>query len=413
MNDDSSRDAHSEPNRIKSSQENQDQLSGRRQEPVFNDFDEDEDYEAADRDTDLVAAYDEDFDEEEYEDSPEDGDAEELDDDWQVLGNSAHTADNAENELTEPWDEDDEEPYDDEEIEEYDDDLGEDEFYDEEEGLDEQSFEEQVFEEKNLEEEEKPGERFATTTALAGLASDAGGAGAQWSRNDDYDASFNGSEQNVEAETQSWPLGMIIVGVVALALLAAGGYGVIQQRAETQEEIRQLRATLATAANPAEVESSRQELADAESQNEKLRATVQRLSDENRRLGDTIASLENQLAQQVSDLYPESQPQVAQNPTPTTAPEPPQTAPPATAQPVPQGKWFVNFSSYSQRSVADDWANKLEPLAGQAIVAANDRDGRTLYRVRIVGLADRAEARKVAEQLQTEYKLPPLWVGSE
>ncbi|MEM8661068.1 MAG: SPOR domain-containing protein [Pseudomonadota bacterium] len=408
MNDDSSRDAHSEPNRIKSSQENQDQLSGRRQEPVFNDFDEDEDYEAADRDTDLVAAYDEDFDEEDYEDSPEDGDAEELDDDWQVLGNSAHPADNAEDEPLEPWDEDDEEPYDDEEIEEYDDDLGEDEFYEDEEGLDGQGFEEE-----SLEEEEKPGERLATTTALAGLASNAGGAGTQWSRNDDYDASFNGSAQSVKSETQSWPLGMIIVGVVALALLAAGGYGVIQQRAETQEEIRQLRATLATAANPAEVEASRRELADAESQNEKLRATVQRLSDENRRLGDTIASLENQLTQQVSDLYPESQPAEAQTPTPTTTPEPPQTAPVATAQPAAQGKWFVNFSSYSQRSVADNWANKLEPLAGQAIVAANDRDGRTLYRVRIVGLADRAEARKVAEQLQAEYKLPPLWVGSD
>ena len=61
----------------------------------------------------------------------------------------------------------------------------------------------------------------------------------------------------------------------------------------------------------------------------------------------------------------------------------------------------------------ESWAKKLKPSAGNAVVAASSKDGKTFYRVRIVGLADRAAARKVAGQLESSYKLPPLWVGSD
>ena len=44
-------------------------------------------------------------------------------------------------------------------------------------------------------------------------------------------------------------LGLIAVAAVALMLLAAGGYGVIQERAEIEEELRQLRGTLTTVAS--------------------------------------------------------------------------------------------------------------------------------------------------------------------
>ncbi|MEM8563654.1 MAG: SPOR domain-containing protein [Pseudomonadota bacterium] len=400
MNDDSSRDTHSELGRTKNSHGSNEESTKVRTEPVFTDFDEDEDYEAADRDTDFVGVYDEDFDQEESIDSSTDTDTDELDDDWQVLGNSAQPDDGIE-EGSDAWEEEDD-PYGDDDLDEYDP-------YDED------------------DEDETPGRSLAQASTLAGLASSTPGVGGDWGRNQVYDTDFDSQVQEEASAQKSLPMGLIGVGVIALALLAAGGYGVVQERADSAEEIRQLRATLATTANPAEVEASRQAVAEAEAQNEKLRATVQRLSDENRRLGDTIASLENQLDQQVSALYPqassaeseepssasESPPEATPEPIPDQAPEPPNTGTASAATTVTEGKWFVNFSSYSQRSVAVDWANKLEPVAGSTIVAASDRDGRTLYRVRIIGLADRAEARKVAEQLQTEYKLPPLWVGSD
>ena len=98
---------------------------------------------------------------------------------------------------------------------------------------------------------------------------------------------------------------------------------------------------------------------------------------------------------------------------PAPAPKPAAKAKPAPATAAAEGDWFVNFSSYSQRSVAENWAKKLKPSAGKAIVASSTRDGKTFYRVRIIGLNDRAAARKVAGELESAYNLPPLWVGSD
>ena len=73
----------------------------------------------------------------------------------------------------------------------------------------------------------------------------------------------------------------------------------------------------------------------------------------------------------------------------------------------------MNFSSYSQRSTADKWAKKLAPTSGKAVVIPVTRDGQTLYRVRVVGLANRAQAQAVAGQLQAAHNLPALWVDRE
>jgi cell division septation protein DedD len=188
-------------------------------------------------------------------------------------------------------------------------------------------------------------------------------------------------EPEDEDSTRGWPMGMVIVGLVALGLLVAGGYGVIQQRAAAEAEIRQLQATL-----------------------------------DNRRLSDTAAGLEQQLeALQAAAAKPVSpKPAAAAKPARTTSTSPGTAAPQAnTAGGAASGNWFVNFSSYSQRSVADSWAKKLAPSSGKAVVLPVTRDGQTLYRVRVVGLASRAQAQEVAGQLQAAYKLPELWVDRE
>ncbi|MEZ5570596.1 MAG: SPOR domain-containing protein [Halioglobus sp.] len=254
-----------------------------------------------------------------------------------------------------------------------------------------------------------------------------------------------GFEKEEETEHQNWPLGLIAVAFVALALLAAGGYGVMQQRAATEEELRELRAALATAASPEEVRTSRGALEVLQVSYDKLAAEAETLSLENRRLADTVAGLEAQLSAQQSTMTksisaakkPES-PTPANDTTPdapiqsaTSSVEPakPVTAEPAAPKPAPakaaskpaatqtiaatSGPWFVNFGSYAMRNMADTWAARLHPSAGKVIIAPNTKDGKTLYRVRVVGLASRDSAKEVARKLEAEQRVSELWVGKE
>jgi cell division protein FtsN len=258
----------------------------------------------------------------------------------------------------------------------------------------------------------------------------------EWLEEEDFDEE--------EESDQKWPLGLIAVAGVALVLLAAGGYGVIQQRAATEEELRQLRATLATSENHAETSANRDALQELKLSNEKLAATAEALTLENRRLADTVAGLQAQLGVQQAVLTktvpaakvqePESTPAAAPQPVapksaaPNSAtpkptapkpaaavslPPPPASAPPSSAAAPSSGPWFVNFGSYGSREVAESWAGKLLPGAGKVIVAPNTRDGQTLYRLRVIGLSSKSSAEEVARKLEREQRVSQLWVGRE
>lgn len=220
-------------------------------------------------------------------------------------------------------------------------------------------------------------------------------------------------QEDYEEPSSRWPLGLIAVAALALVLLAAGGYGVIQQRAADQEEIRSLRAQLATAVSPAEVTASNDVLLETRQRNVELSMALESMKLENRRLTDTVAGLEVQLEAQRKALA-----------RPAPAPEPPPAKPsPAPAKPTPAaaskpaspaptaGDWFVNFGSYSQREMAESWAARLKPSAGRSTVSTASKDGKTFYRVRIIGLDSRENADKIARQLESQYGLSKLWVG--
>ncbi|MAT92495.1 MAG: hypothetical protein CME59_07830 [Halioglobus sp.] len=229
-----------------------------------------------------------------------------------------------------------------------------------------------------------------------------------------------------EDRSGRWPVGLIAVGALALVLVFAGGYGVVQQRAQTEAELVELRAALATAASPEEVSASRNALQQARAETAGLSARNEALAAENQRLADTVAGLEAQLGALQAQAAPP--PAQARPAAPTPKPAPAKAKPAAVAKPAtpvaapapakptaaaPIGDWFVNFGSYSQREAAQAWVNKLKPAAGEAVVAQAARDGRTFYRVRVIGLADRAAADKVAAQLQKDWGLPKLWVGRQ
>jgi cell division septation protein DedD len=207
----------------------------------------------------------------------------------------------------------------------------------------------------------------------------------------------------------------------------------MQQRAATQEELRQLRATLATSANTQAMSAGREALQNMQQSYDKLSANAEALTLENRRLADTVAGLQAQLGVQQAVLtkaVPAAKPvesatareaaslqRVAPKPV-ATRPATPQPMPskPAAAQSAaeaPSGPWFVNFASYSSRSTAETWAKKLSPGAGRVVIVPSAKGGQTLYRVRVVGLASRGSAQEVARKLEAELRVAALWVGQE
>ena len=94
-----------------------------------------------------------------------------------------------------------------------------------------------------------------------------------------------------EDRTQSWPLGLIAVATVALMLLAAGGYGVMQERAETEEELRQLRETLTTVSSLEDTGASLKALQTLQQSYDGLTINAEALMRENRRLANAVACL--------------------------------------------------------------------------------------------------------------------------
>lgn len=242
-----------------------------------------------------------------------------------------------------------------------------------------------------------------------------------------------------EVEEEGLPLGLIAVGVLALLLVIAGAYGIMQQRSATAEQIRQLEASLATSTTPEEVTVTRAALQNAKEQIALLNARIDNLTRDNRSLSDTISGLESQLAAEqaalktanaraaaaarpaaVAPASPKpSAPSASEKPSAAPA-TPKPTAPAAAAAPaassattVQGGDWFVNFGSYGSESTARNWADRLKPEAGVVIVSPTSKDDRTFYRVRIVDLGSRQSAEAVAGQLQTTYGLPKLWVGQQ
>ena len=73
----------------------------------------------------------------------------------------------------------------------------------------------------------------------------------------------------------------------------------------------------------------------------------------------------------------------------------------------------MNFGSYASRAVAEDWAARLHPNAGKVIIAPVPKDGKTLYRLRVVGLGSKSVADSVAQKLQSQLQVSQLWVGKE
>jgi cell division septation protein DedD len=238
----------------------------------------------------------------------------------------------------------------------------------------------------------------------------------EWADDDEYyEAGDDGAP--------GWPLRLIVVAAIAVVLVVAGVYGVLQERAATEEELRELRATLATSANQEELRTTRDNLRELQQSHAALMTEAEALSVENRQLRESVAALEAELsATEQPAATPEPVEPAAASTEPAPAAPPPAapvTPPPANEPAAPEpaaplsGPWFVNFGSYSSRELAQSWAARLRPARGEVIVAPGTKDGKTYYRVRVVGLESKSSADLVARQLEAELQVPRLWVGQE
>lgn len=358
----------------------------------YNRFDEqDDDYEEPDRDTDCATIYTEDDDEEYYLDDPEPV-AEDI------FSERKRTDGDPDPEPDDEWAEDEDDEWD------------RDERWDDE----TQGAAGERDDDRDEEEDALPDNR----PHVAGLPPrhEMMDADLDWQEEDAY------PDEAVE-DTGMWPLSLIAVAVVAVLLLAAGGYGVLQQRSAMQEEIRQLQADLATAVAPAEAAASREAARDLEQRNGELQARFDALILENRRLEETVSGLEARLEERPVETEKPQAPPVAAStgadaPAPAVKPAPARTSPPQ-SKPVRAASaatgpgWFVNFGSYSQKAMAESWAARLQPPEGKVVVTTGSKGGELFYRVRVVELDSRDQAERTARKLEGDYGLSRLWVGSE
>lgn len=215
-----------------------------------------------------------------------------------------------------------------------------------------------------------------------------------------------------ESYNHPWPLGLFAAGIIALLLLAAGGYGVLEQRLETQKEVRQLRAKLATTTSNTEVAESRQAQRNLQIHNEELQSQIALLQTE-------ISVLHKELSAQSSKALIQSPGTASPPPAPKiVTPASVQKAPPSikatsTDSSIAENAWFVNFGSYKSETTANNWASRLSVNSGRIAVVPGEKKGTLYYRVRVLDLPSKEIAGKIALQLEQTHHLSRLWVGKQ
>jgi cell division septation protein DedD len=232
------------------------------------------------------------------------------------------------------------------------------------------------------------------------------------------------------ASRGSVPLWLLGAAAVSVLLLGLGGYGVVAERSELRRQVDALQAAAGESMSPAEAAGLRAAAERLTAENDELRSRLGTAEAERADLAERFATLEAELEARSSglaatmtaveparpDRAEPQRPEPAAKPAPKTAAKaaarPAVAAAPAPA-PVEEAGWFVNFSSSSSLDRAEAWAARLEPEAGTVTINPVDNDGRTLYRLRVVGLANRSEAVSVARDLERAHGLDSLWIGNQ
>ena len=80
---------------------------------------------------------------------------------------------------------------------------------------------------------------------------------------------------------------------------------------------------------------------------------------------------------------------------------------------APAGTWFINIQTFSKQTDAANLAESLSDSPENIQVQSVSVNGKTLYRVRAEGYADKAEADAAAEALAQDFGLSRPWIGRQ
>ena len=205
-----------------------------------------------------------------------------------------------------------------------------------------------------------------------------------------------------------WPT---VAAVLGLSAIGTSGYGWFHAM-EQSKTIRSLefqleKANQATTNEPVAEQSTldndridelQKELALAQ---ERHADEISELTAQNQTLNAKLSSTERALLQAKKDNTPASpvpdktSPQKAQNST------------------APAGTWFINIQTFSKQTDAIKLAESLSNSPENIQVQPVSVNGKTLYRVRAEGYADKAEADVAAETLAEDFGLSPPWIGRQ
>ena len=213
-----------------------------------------------------------------------------------------------------------------------------------------------------------------------------------------------------------WPIVSLAVGALALALLALGGVGVVKERSELQAQVRDLQAQLARRPTAEEAQGDRTAARELQARVQVLAADLASLESDYALLQGELAAAREQLADSEAALETARAELAATKAAAKASAKASASAKAASerssaAAPAAGGGWFVNFGTYAQRSDAASRASRLTVDKGQVVIQDAQSGGRTLYRVRVVGLASRADAESVARGLEARFGLSKLWIG--
>ena len=184
----------------------------------------------------------------------------------------------------------------------------------------------------------------------------------------------------------------------ALVLLVVGGWGAISERSKLTNTVAQLENALAAKSRQGDMTAEEEQI--LQSDNQSLRLQLESLREQYGAVAREIELLQRSVNAQIEQPTPEES-----------------TAEGTSAAPAPSsngdGNWFVNVAAYSKQAMAEKWASKISSDASKVVVSAVEVNGKALYRLRIVGIASRQDATRLAGELEKTYRIGPLWVGTE
>jgi cell division septation protein DedD len=211
---------------------------------------------------------------------------------------------------------------------------------------------------------------------------------------------------------ESRPLWPTAVGLIAIVLLAIGGWGLYEERSTLQARIVELENSQAKARASATIDPAA--LSALETDNAALKLQLEGLYRDYEVAMAEITALqalaESAATADDSDNSDMTDYEEAEADADGSMAEDASDA--AQISPATPGDWFVNIGAYSTPASAENWLARLESAGYNAVTQqVVIDDGRVLHRVRVVGFGSKAAAQTVARALESEFGVTELWVG--